>query len=689
MSDDILDFPIHLTELGASSYSIGLLGPDGFPCASSSFGFFDEIAFVPAALRSTAAFPPESTPDGRVIVSLGKKLYERIFSGEIAEAFAAARASGRKIGLSLRVSSRDLELLPWEMLHDGENFLFEDRKLLLSRLPSLPYKRELKPLSGAMSVLVILAESPAGEPCDLHAEEGFFREMLGEAEGKGTLTLDIVRAGTCRKIETVLSSSSCHIVHLVSRGAFRQSLGRSVLTVGAEDVEPQKLAAMLATACGFRMGVLSTPVTGGLKNTALFRLADYLTAEGAAGALIAGFPMAVQEWLDFFRTFYEGLSEGARLDAACTEARRVTFALPSLNAAMPVLFQGEPDALVPRKGRARSLTIQINKLRAEVQDKTGLDRALALGNLANLYRKQGRREEAVELYHRVARIFGEKESYYNQAVALNNCGTVLLAQKLYREAAEVLSPSLRLREEYAPIEEVVVSLNKLGYCHLKLGEIRKALHYYERSHEAAEKTGDKKALANCLYNLGTAYNKTGSLARAEEVLLKAAELQEELDDRPALADTLSYLGAIYIGEGDYPNAEAVFTNCLAIQRELGDTAGEGLTLNNLANAFQRQGLIDKAFDAYNEALSTFENTGNDQGTSGALHNLALIYLKKGEHPEAVFCALRARRIAEEKGFDRIGEVAEKMLDALDRELGRGRFRTLLSRAEDRLRKRNS
>lgn len=682
---EIIEFPLYIRDSGISSFTAQLTREDVYPRPSSSFGYFDEITSVGTTLRNSGRFPAIDSEEGRLLVRFGQELFGKIFSGEMGEAFGEALSTDAVVALSFKVDSRELSVLPLELMHDGEMFLFENDQVAFSREPSLTRKLVAPPLDDIVRISVIIAES--SDPAfNGDAEEELFRKALAGPVDEGMLKLSLKRVSTLDEAVDAATKKRAEILHLVSSGRYDRNLGRSVLEIGGRNVETQNLSTALALKPGLRFAAFSSPVSSSRRNPAVFKLSDYLLIETCSGALISGFPLKGDEWRSFFGVFYEELARGARLDWAAASARRSLLEMGALTSCMPILFQRDALALAPGDPGKREATVKISKLEELAARADGRQKALFTGKLAQTYKKNGKLEEALDAFESAARLFAEQGDEYNQAVAENNRGTILMVRKRFSEAAEVLDTCLSIREKVAPEEEVMVALSKLGYCHVKLENYEDSAAYYEKALELARRCAGGKGLADALFNYGAACNKLGRAVEAEELFCEAATILEEIADLPALADVYSHLGAIYLHHNEYEAAIEIFNECLGIQNSIRDLPGAALTLNNLGNAYRRIKRYKSAFEAYQAAIGMFEKKGNTKGLAGALHNLAFIYGKMEKYDEAVYAALRARDIAEKAGgMNKIVTVAEKLLDEFHGEMGKELFRQEMNRAKDRLR----
>lgn len=102
-------------------------------------------------------------------VEFGRMLYGLALGGDAGALFAEQldEAQADDAGLRLRVrvdeGAPELMNLPWEFLHDGENFLVTRWETPVSRLPLGVARRTVQPLTRALRLLVVVS-SPVNLP---------------------------------------------------------------------------------------------------------------------------------------------------------------------------------------------------------------------------------------------------------------------------------------------------------------------------------------------------------------------------------------------------------------------------------------------------------------------------------------------------------------------------------------------
>ena len=85
---------------------------------------------------------PKPQPEETTHIEFGKMLYDTVFSGELGEYFNKRFNEVQDENCGLRISMQfsedvpEIAALPWEYLHNGEDFLITRRSILLSRLPA-------------------------------------------------------------------------------------------------------------------------------------------------------------------------------------------------------------------------------------------------------------------------------------------------------------------------------------------------------------------------------------------------------------------------------------------------------------------------------------------------------------------------------------------------------------------------
>jgi tetratricopeptide (TPR) repeat protein len=163
--------------------------------------------------------------------------------------------------------------------------------------------------------------------------------------------------------------------------------------------------------------------------------------------------------------------------------------------------------------------------------------ATALNNLAILYAAQGRLTEAESLHERsltiVEKSFGG--NHPNVALTLNNLAILFAAQGRLSDAEPLYERSLSIREKSLGSNhpDVATSLNNLAILYADQGRLSEAEPRLELSLAIREKSlgGDHPDVADSLHNLANLYRKQGREAEAEKLAARAREVRARHEAR--------------------------------------------------------------------------------------------------------------------------------------------------------------
>ena len=246
-----------------------------------------------------------------------------------------------------------------------------------------------------------------------------------------------------------------------------------------------------------------------------------------------------------------------------------------------------------------------------------LDLPLALGNLAQIHRAQGRYDEALAASTRALELFRARlpRGHPDLAMGLGNHSSILWELGRVDEALPLAEEALEIRKR-------------------SLGP-------------------DHPELAIELMNIAELYKDQGKLDIAEAALLRAREI---LIDRygPNHADVAiaqNNLGTLYRSQGRLEEAFEMLEASLRVNRELhgSEHVHVSTALNNLGEVRAELGRYEEAERDYRRSIEIREALfgADDPRTSLPVHNLGLLMLETGRMAEAEVLLPRALRIREE------------------------------------------
>ncbi len=300
-------------------------------------------------------------PAGRYsrLQDYGYKLYQKLFTPEMQTLWQQHKRATDFLTLCLRIApeAAGLEALPWETLHDGEEFLAAGAKTGMSRLPrDIAPQENLPSLPAPLKMLAFIA-SPLDlsehERLQIEAEQELLLQAVNAPAGQGRLYVDFEDEAKLPILESSLEAGY-HIWHYSGHGISPQNGGGLLL----EDAEGKRrptavheiLQALQKAENGLRLAVLSGCQTAATLHVAGFRdLARGLLQRGVPGVIAMQFSISDNAGLLLAETLYPKLAAGQPLEMALSATRRVLLqhdeAVIKADAFAPVLLTANGQCL--------------------------------------------------------------------------------------------------------------------------------------------------------------------------------------------------------------------------------------------------------------------------------------------------------------------------------------------------------
>ena len=290
-------------------------------------------ARLPAeALRQDAgADNTARPPDDRLLIQYGQRLYGYLFGdGQKLKSFLEFNDAYRpqaRLTLCLHPDAAALWSLPWEYLHDGQEFLCLDGRLLLSRLPLK--LGELSPAGAAppLRLLVVIAGPDDQHELNFERELAVIQDALDDAMRAGQVEVDFLDDATFPALQDALSRKPYHVLHYTGHGAYVEKEKRGVLCFEDEEGQTDRIGAdklrPLLTGRELRLVVLSacqSARTSGLQ--AFDSVATGLLQADLPAALAMQFGVLDDSAIEMARVFYTELARGRSPVEALHQARQ-------------------------------------------------------------------------------------------------------------------------------------------------------------------------------------------------------------------------------------------------------------------------------------------------------------------------------------------------------------------------------
>ena len=320
------------------------------------------------------------------------------------------------------------------------------------------------------------------------------------------------------------------------------------------------------------------------------------------------------------------------------EAAETTYAnaaaIDYLERAAPLVGEGERVDLLLKLGKVRRARRRLaargggrarGACRRRVRSATTAPRAWCETALAEVARKQGRYDDALELLHGAAAIF------------------------------ETSRRRRRRRPGAAPDR---------ARSRAQQGEYPQAVASYEASLQIRERLGDKAGMAGLLSNLGIVSEYSGDPVAARRYHEQALELRTQLDDRRGIAVSLTNLGTIAVLEHDYEAARRAFEEAMRLNREVGDPWMVANADNNLGNATRGLGEYEAAQRHYADSLRAYREYDDRWALAFLVEDIGQLAALRGDGERAFELVGAADALRDEIGTPRAPGLEEELERAL-------------------------
>ncbi len=315
---------------------------------------------------------------------------------------------------------------------------------------------------------------------------------------------------------------------------------------------------------------------------------------------------------------------------------------------------GQSNALAPEGGTPNNQDADIDRLRVQ-----------SLGDLASLYRVQGRYEEAEPLFHQALdlaeRAFGPDDLEVSSV--LNNLAVLYKYTGRFAEAGRLYQRALSITEKALGSEhpEVATIYHNLGGLEHASGNFARGEPFARRSVAIREKAlgPDHPEVAADVAALAALLDGQKKYAEAERLYRRALAVFERVhgSEHYEIAVNLNNVAALYHATGRASKAEAFYARALAIKEKLlgSDHPDVAMTLNNLAVFYKSQKRYAQAEPLYRRALAIFEKALGPKhpNVAACLENFAQSLRRMKRAAEARTLDARAKAIRD--GIDSLGD----------------------------------
>lgn len=262
----------------------------------------------------------------------GQQLFALVFGGALQKMWWSANQSARDAGqgLRIRLSLEDapaLSLLPWEFLHDDDDFVSIDSRRPIVRTLQKAERAPSLIVDGAVRILAVVAAPSDLAPLDGAAELTRLQAALAATTADRPITVEVITDGSWDSMRKALLRPHAppHIVHFIGHGvahpdtggalAFCNAAGRAELRSGPD------LARLLRNAQP-RLVVLNACKGATADAGSVFSsLAAHLMRYSVSAVVAMQYEISDAAAIAFSAELYRHLANGYPVDAALGLAR--------------------------------------------------------------------------------------------------------------------------------------------------------------------------------------------------------------------------------------------------------------------------------------------------------------------------------------------------------------------------------
>jgi tetratricopeptide (TPR) repeat protein len=295
---------------------------------------------------------PFPQPKETVHIEFGKMLYDTVFSGELGDYFNKRFSEAQEENCGLRVSMQlnddvpEIATLPWEYLHNGEEFLAVKVGILLSRLPAGVTKVKSKPINSILRMLVIISspDDTRVSPINTEKEQEIILEAVNKLQIEQRIKVDFAEDATLENIQGYLNEQDYHIVHLTGHGISIEGKGHIVLETKDRKAKliDNRTLSNLFSGKEIRLVVLSSCESAkGSNKEAYSDIASMLLKQGIPAVVAMQYSVLDDVAIEFAFNFYKAITNEDSVDLALKKARvkmKKSGKSNGLDFATPVLY---------------------------------------------------------------------------------------------------------------------------------------------------------------------------------------------------------------------------------------------------------------------------------------------------------------------------------------------------------------
>ncbi|MDD5729578.1 MAG: CHAT domain-containing protein [Candidatus Omnitrophica bacterium] len=262
----------------------------------------------------------------------------------------------------------------------------------------------------------------------------------------------------------------------------------------------------------------------------------------------------------------------------------------------------------------------------------------AYPRLAEAFKRQGKREEALKYYFEYSIASQKKNDFKKLADAYIGIGWTYQELGQYGKAFDFYSKALKLSKERNDFLNEAVALRKLAVWYMDKNDDDKALELLTKSSEINLERRHiyehKYNLACDYFDLGLLFTNKDDYPAANKFYSKSLSLFNGMHLNNELSDYYFNLGEIFLFEKSYQKAIESYLHGLEIDRKQDNLPSIASDYNMLGELYLDMDNMEKAEEAFRKSESLCKRIGARPELASVNFNLGLLFKKKNKKSAA-------------------------------------------------------
>lgn len=278
----------------------------------------------------------------------------------------------------------------------------------------------------------------------------------------------------------------------------------------------------------------------------------------------------------------------------------------------------------------------------------------AYSNIGNIYRIQGKYDEAIDLYKRVIEM-REKDSlqFHILPTSYNNIASLYLTKEMYKEGMEYMNKAENLYEQNKDSLGLAALYNNKASVYFDYGSFDKSYDYFNKCLKIRRRfLGENDlSVAGVYDNISVLMKKTGQIKEAYGYSQKAMLIRIKVlgENHPSVADSYMSMGSLEFELGNNDKVMDYYAKALHIIQEFYHSEHPALAevYNKMAYYYSNAtNNIEEALDYYSKSLKILESIYGNMHSEilVALQNIGATYSKMAKFDKAMEHYKRAEYI---------------------------------------------